>query len=467
MKRKILCLLSLALLLMMAGCEFKLFKSADELYTRPQLPHDYQELENTIKTVKSSLTQNGMSAEDLTPLSGSNPSAVQLLDLDGDGKEEAAAAFFRVATTEDSGSRPLQIYIFRKDADGNYDIAYNMEGEGNNIDSIYYEDLDGDGRKEVIVGWQLTTRVNVLSVYALGPTEPTEPTELIHATYNESYSLVDLDGDGLKEVTVVQRDDSGENLSRVEYYCYQEGVLTMTSSASLSQNVLDVVAVRSGLLADGVPALYVTSSCEGGQVTDIFTCSQGSLTNITLNSESRVSNDALRDYTEVSATDINRDGVLEIPVALALPKVTEDSALTYRVIYWRQFNSTGKAAVACLTYHSVDSGDSGWYLVLPSEWDGQIMVERDDSEYYRGERAVVFYYRNGGIGAPQPFLTIYKLTGSNRNIRAAMGEREVLWTDDETVVYAAEFIQGDWDCGLDMDQLKARFNRYMEEWSTT
>lgn len=465
MKRWFLGLLgAVVLMTLLAGCEFKLFKSADELYTRPQLPYDYQELESTIKTVKSSLTQNGMSAEDLTPLSGSNPSAVQLLDLDGDGKNEAAAAFFRVATTDDSNSKPLQIYIFRRGAGSSYEIAYNMGGEGNNIDSIYYEDLDGDGRKEVIVGWQLTTRVSVLSVYALGQAEPAE---LIHATYNESYALVDLNGDGYKEVSVIQRDDSGENLSRVEYYTYQEGVLTMTSSAQLSQNVLDVVAVRGGLLADGVPALYVTSSCEGGQVTDIFVCRDGILTNITMNPESRLSNDTLRDYTEVSATDINRDGVLEIPVALALPKVSADSAITYRIIYWRQFSSDGTASVACLTYHSVDSSDSGWYLVLPNEWDGQIMVERDDSEYYRGERAVVFYYRNSGNGSPQRFLTIYKLTGSNRNARAALGDREMLWTDDETVIYAAEFTEDGWDCGLNMDQLKARFNRYMKEWSTT
>lgn len=466
MKRKILCLVNAALLTLvtlLSGCEFKLFKSADELYARPQLPRDYQELENTIKTVKSSLTQNGMSAENLTPLSGINPSAVQLLDLDGDGRDESAAAFFRVATTDESASKPLQIYIFSREDDGKYAIACVLEGEGNNIDSIYYEDLDGDGQKEIIVGWQLTTRVNVLSVYALGGAEPAE---LIHATYNESYALVDLNDDGCKEVVVIQRDDSGESLNRAEYYCYQEGVLTMTSSAALSQNVLDVLTVRSGQLSDGVSALYVTSSCEGGQVTDVFACLNRNFTNVTLNPESRVSNDTLRDYTDVSATDINRDGVLEIPVALALPRVSGDSAVTYRVIYWRQFDSAGKSAVACLTYHSVDSNDSGWYLVLPGDWDGQIMVERDDSEYYRGERAVVFYHREE-TGEPQPFLTIYKLTGSNRNVRAAMGEREILWSDEESVVYAAEFTEGAWDCGLNMSQLKARFNRYVKEWSTT
>lgn len=460
MKGRFLYLLTVVCLMaLLSACEFKLFSSVDELYARPQLPQDYQKLQATISAAKSEL-----GADDLTPLSGSNPSAVQLLDLDGDGRDEAAAAFFRSASVEDT--KPLKICVFQKQSDGSYTMACLMEGEGNNIDTIYYEDLDGDGWKEVIVGWQLTSRASVLSVYALGQAD--EPTELIHATYNESYALLDLNGDGCKEVLVIQGDDGGETSGRVEYYSFQDGVLTMTSTAALSQNVSDVVTVRSGTLTDGVPALYVTSDCDNGQVTDIFIWQSGVLTNITMDPESRVSNSTLRDYAEVSATDINKDGVLEIPVALALPKVSADSAATYRVIYWRQFDSAGKAAVACLTYHSVDSGDagSGWYLVLPSEWDGQITAERDDSNYYRGERAVVFYYR-GGEGEPQPFLTIYRLTGSNRNGRAALGSREVLWTDEETVIYAAEFTDCDWDCGLNMDQLKARFNRYTMEWSTT
>ena len=92
--------------------------------------------------------------------------------------------------------------MFRIGSDGNYNIAYTLEGEGNNINSIEYEDLDGDGSREVVVSWQLAARANVLSVYSLGPTGPRE---LIHTTYNKSYVLGDLNEDGRRELGAGRR----------------------------------------------------------------------------------------------------------------------------------------------------------------------------------------------------------------------------------------------------------------------
>ena len=435
---------------LLCGCSFKLFKSAEDLYARPQLPEAYQQLENTINTVKSALD-----AEDATPISGANPSAIQLLDLDGDGQEESAAAFFRANAADDP--LPLKIYFFRKASGGEYNVSYVLEGEGNNIYSIAYEDLDGNGRKEVIVSWQLTTQANVLTVYSMSPAGVVE---LLRVTYNESYNLCNLDGSGCRELVVVQRDVTGEGVGRADYYSVQEGLLTLTSSAPLSENVTDVLAVRSGQLAGQTPALYVTSECPTGQITDIFTLRDGMFTNITLNGDSRLSNDTLRDYTSVSVTDINQDGVLEIPVALVLPNVSGESSSTYRVIYWRQFDAAGDPTVVCTTYHNVTDG---WYLVLPSQWDGQILLERDDRQNYRGERAVVFYHRDEG-GTPEKFLTIYYLTGDSMESRTTIGNRKML-TSTGVAAYSAEFPADGWDCGLTMDQIRERFRLIAKEWS--
>ena len=126
-----------------------------------------------------------------------------------------------------------------------------------------------------------------------------------------------MNGDGLRELVVIQRDDTGESYSRASYYTYQDGMLVMTSEAALSANVNDVTSVRTGVLAGQTPAIYVTSDCEGGQVTDILAYQDGGLVNVTINQDSGISNYTLRSYTGVSVTDINNDGVLEVPVALA------------------------------------------------------------------------------------------------------------------------------------------------------
>ncbi len=438
------------LALLLSGCGVAVFRGAEDLFAQPRLPERYNNLSETIQSVMSSIN-----AEQTTPLSGSNTSAIQLLDLDGDKTEEAAAAFFRSNAVDDP--QPLKIYLFRVDSDGTYQVAYTIQGEGNNINSIYYEDLNGDGAKEVVVSWQLTARANVLSVYAL---ELHETEELARTTYNESYDLSDLNGDGIKELMIIQRDDTGEDHSQVSYYAYENETLMLASTANLSENVTDVSTVRTGVLAGQVPALYVTSECEGGRVTDIFACRDGLFCNVTLSADTRVSNNTFRSYTDINVIDINNDGVLEIPVSQTLPNVDPESTATYWLTYWRQFDLDGDWTLSCITYHSSD----GWYLLIPSDWDGQIAVERNDSESYRGERAVLFYHQTRS-GKMVHFMTVYRLTGNNRVAWAAMGDRELLLSTD-SAAYSVEFFRDEWDCGLSVDQVRERFQLITTEWST-
>ena len=439
-------------MLLLSGCGVSLFRSAEDLFVQPQLPEEYKNLNATIEQVKSSLD-----AEQTAPLTGSNTSAIQLLDLNSDGEEEAAVAFFRSNSSDDP--QPLKIYIFRMGSDGTYQIAYRIQGEGNNVGSIAYRDLDGDGILEVVVSWQLANRVYVLSVYALGPAEATE---LVHSTYNESYVLADLNGDGLRELVVIQRDDTGESYSRASYYTYQDGMLVMTSEAALSANVNDVTSVRTGVLAGQTPAIYVTSDCEGGQVTDILAYQDGGLVNVTINQDSGISNYTLRSYTGVSVTDINNDGVLEVPVALALPSVRASSETTHWIIYWRQFDALGHATVACITYHSTEDG---WYLILPAWWEDKITVSRGNE--LSGTTGYVFS-RWDAIQEPlEEVFTIYEFTGYDRDevIQNAGVELTVLGEKGETT-YVAQIADGELAAQITGEQLQRWFHFVLTDWNT-
>lgn len=79
------------------------------------------------------------------------------------------------------------------------------------------------------------------------------------------------------------------------------------------------------------------------------------------------------------------------------------------------------------------------------------MITLAKSNIVSGERATTFYYwKDQDPGAaPQEFLTIYKLTGPNRETRSRTGDRFVLMADGDSTIYAAEFKSCDWDCGLD------------------
>ena len=172
-QRMLTAAVGLLLLLSASGCGFSF--SPTDLYSLPQLPEEYTELNSSL----NQLLESG--AEYAAPVSGSNIQPVQLEDLDGDGEEEALA-FFRNSADE----KPLKIYIFTAGKQG-YEQAAVIEGTGTSIYSIAYEDLDQDGRKELLVGWRVNTDLLALSVYTL---RSGEPEELVQGTSYVKYAVI-------------------------------------------------------------------------------------------------------------------------------------------------------------------------------------------------------------------------------------------------------------------------------------
>ncbi len=213
-----------------------------------------------------------------------------------------------------------------------------------------------------------------------------------------------------------------------------------------------------------MPAIFAASTYgENGRITDVFISRDGKLENVTLDPETGESGETVRYYTAVAARDINGDGVTEIPqpVPLADYKVTGDT-VNFWLIRWRQFNSAGEARTVFTTYHNERDG---WYFILPDEWEGKLTLSRSDLPG-GGERAVTFSYWEGSEEVePKPFLTIYRLTGTNRLTRAKSGSRFLLIppATGDAAVYAAAFRDG-WDCGLTEDEVRQRFAIIKTDW---
>lgn len=447
--RKILALGLLFGLLALAasGCGFQ---TVDNLYALPALAKEYAGLQSNIDA-----TMRELGAEYAVINYGSNTSTIQLLDLDGDGSQEAAAVFLRVTNASDE--RPLRVCVFRRTGEDDYRQVYTLEGEGSSINSVAYEDLTGDGNQEMIVSWQMGAGVHILAAYALNQTDSNE---LLRETYNGTYLTADLDQDGDREIVVFQQDGSGNGNDRAEYYDFQDGSMVMATSALLSQGMRGVVSAKASRLAGGKPGVYVTLDLGKGQVTDVLTLVDGALVNLTRETDGGVSRSTYREYTEVGPTDIDGDGVLEIPDPRLLPPLDPESDSPQYLIHWRQFDSRGRSSVRCVTYHCTADG---WYLTLPGGWEGQITAARDDSLSGRGERAVVFYHRSRG--EYQPFLTVYRLTGNNRQARASLSDRFTFAGSDSSTIYCASFDPSVWSGGTDEDDLKGRFSIITAEWS--
>ena len=433
----ILAAVGMCLLLAAGGCGFSL--SPEDLYSLPQLPEEYTELNIRLNQVMES------GAEYAAPVSGNNIQPVQLEDLNGDGEEEAVA-FFRNAADE----RPLKIYIFTPRGQS-YEQAAVIEGTGTSIYSVAYEDLDQDGWKELLVGWRVNTDLQALSVYTL---HSGEPEELISGISYVKYAVGDLNGDELEELVVLRSDQDGNGLA--DYYCWQEGTLQPRISARITSTMAELSQqgrVKNGTLADGTPALFVTGVEESSvMATDILAVRNEELVNILLSDVTGVTSE-VAPFCALYPEDINGDSVTEVPhpVATAAGAAEDDSA-SHR-IDWYAFSSDATSSIALRTYHSMEDG---WYLVLPDSWIGQVMFSRTVGT---DENTVTFSYRQGGTEDLREFLRISRLTGSGREARAARGGRMILRRQPE-VIYTAEFLDADggWDYAMDEEELREAFN---------
>ncbi|MCI2057791.1 MAG: VCBS repeat-containing protein [Oscillibacter sp.] len=431
------------------GCAFRFAASPDDLYALPQLPAEYTELNDLIQK----LIDGG--AEYAAPASGTNIQPVQLVDLDGDGQEEALA-FLRKSADE----RPLKIYIFAK-TEQSYKQAAVIESSGTAINSVAYNDLDQDGRPELIVGWKVGTELQALTVYTA---RGREPQELMRTNYVR-YAVTDLNGDQHREIVVLHSDDEGSGVA--DYYTWQKDTaLERTSTARISMTMAELSnmgRVKTGTLQGKIPALFVTGVSDSNEeITDVLIARGGELTNPVLSDRTGVSTEIYR-FVSLYPTDINGDGITEIPAPRReslRPGSTGPGQNC--LVDWKSYTSAGESKAAESTYHNMDDG---WYLVLPDTWSGKIGVARTQPN--ANETAVTFFTRGDAGSVPQEFLKIYTITGSNRAVNAARGNRFLLVRQAETI-YAAELLNqdGTWQSGVTEDSLRGRFNLITSEWTS-
>ena len=326
-----------------------------------------------------------------------------------------------------------------------------IEGAGSSIESIDYEDLDGDGWMEAIVGWGMGGDLKMLEIYTL---KGFQVASIAAADYSR-YLTDDMNGDGRRELMAVRRGSVDASGSVTLYAVAGDGE-TSFATEKLSAGLDGITKLAVGALKDKPCALFVEGSCQGGLVTDILTYEDGVLKNITLDPATGVSQGTLRSST-AAFQDLAGDGSCLIPIPRTLPAQGET---VYRVLDWYGYNSRGKRTIVTTTYHNYSDS---WYLILPESW-GEISLRREDSDV--GERAVIFSFWNGEGQPVTDFLAIYTLSGENREELAAREGRSEIHSGGETI-YAAELrlSREEWPEAPDMAWLRQNFRPIYAEWA--
>ena len=418
----------LLVLLMLTGCYS--FNSM-ELYALPQRSREYRELQTAVETALGSGSYSA-------PLAGANRQVIQQADLDGDGLDETLV-FCKM-----EGERPLKVLILRRTEDS-YALAWTLEGDGTAFDSVQYAQIDGQPGMELLISRRIGEQVQqFLSVYTL---TDGAALELMSSGYT-AYTVVDLDGNQRSDIFVLRANSDGPR-AYAELWRFQDGELRKDAEASLSTRAEDVKRMLTGDVAPGVPAVFVASAYdESNLITDVFALSGNSFTNISQNAESGQSAQTVRNYY-VYSTDIDGDGLIELPNTLPLTAQAGDPASEnqYRII-WYNLNPDGSRTEKMSTYHNFGEG---WFLYLPEAWCQELFVTKNRAENGPAGTELSLLSPDG---TRSPLVSVYVFNGEQA-LSMSRADGRFLLTQRGDVCYAALLNEA---AGLEPEELKARFS---------
>ena len=418
----------LGLVWVLAGCGMD--NSVEDMFALPRIPDEYTGLSQQIEE----LVAQGY--EYAPPTIGQNIQAVQMEDLNGDGIQEALV-FFRKSGDE----KPLKILVFEKLGES-YELLCTVESSGNSIDCVYYEDLTGDGRNELVVGWKISSTVQSVAVYNIGR----EAIPLMSSGYTR-FVVQELNSYDPPGLFVMRSDSDGAPVAEV--YTWQTNILAVSYRCGLSSTMSDLArgSVVKGTLTGGKPAVFITGVNDNGNaVTDILAWENtGTVVNVAVD-ESTGKTNVIQAYRQLIPQDVDEDGVTEVP----FPNWWDSGTDT--LTSWRQYSRTGADHLVAQTYHC-QSG--GWYFQFPQNWWSCVTIET--AETVAGENQVLVFVNDTEV------MALYTITNDNRESRAALGDRFVLWRQPSTI-YAAELYEAAAMYGMDAQEAKECFHLMGSVW---
>lgn len=342
------------------------------LMEAPKLPDDQQEIRELLKHLLKPDAR-------LTAVNnGTNKNAIQFIDLDQDGHEEAIVNYIL-----ENDSAPLRCLILKKGSKG-WETVGEAKGIGYSIDRIDYQDITGDGQKEIIIGWQLGDLMTKgVSVYRLYD----DNLEEVFVDYYEEMVVGDLDLDKLKELVLIKRDR--ENLeAKAQLFKYRDNQIRLVDEVEMDGTVNGYFNIVMGFAKHNQKGIFIDSGLGAHSAqTELIVIQEGKLKNIFFDPQKGVDNKLFKPYSTVSI-DIDNDGIVEIS-NLREPVGYEDAAMA--AIPWIEtwYKWDGKDdLVPCLESYS--NYIMGLRFYFPDKWDERITINTVYKDQKDG--SIIFSY---------------------------------------------------------------------------
>ncbi len=350
------CVLLVAVMLLLTACSFT--NSDPEAFMRP--PKLYGEQKGIQEALESKVGKNFILK---SPKTGNYRSAFVMSDFDQDGKDEVITFYSKL-----SESAVVHFMILDKVGD-QWETTYSAVGNGTDINSVTFEDLDGSGKKEIIISWDSATSSTEkeISIYKYNAQDALE--NIYEDIYTEMV-MRDMTGNGTMNLLLFNLNTS-ERTSKVRMLALQDGKIKEVGAADMDGNVTQYAALSTK--SDEMPPTVYVDSYKGDSkmITEIIHWSNNRLLNVFYNATDKSTNLTERNVL-LTCRDIDEDGQLEIPGEYPMVGADkEERAL--KLTKWSQHVEGQLKPVS----YSVVNRPEGYIFVYPLEWLDTVTVVSD------------------------------------------------------------------------------------------
>lgn len=350
------------------GCMFDVQNA--EIMRPPKLPTELE----SVKTALFDFYGGGLRL--MNPSSGVLRAAIQFIDLNGDQQDEAVA-FFK----DENEQNALKAAILYKDENGGWETLAPIVGIGYDVDQVGFPDLNGDGNKEIVVGWLGGSSLSKgLSVYqandglaALGGGVGVYE-EIFREVYT-NFHIVDMDLDGADELVTFLL-SRPENRAEARLYTLDAEGVSRQDSVTLSSDAHRYERMISGLVEDGRYGIVLDASLTGGATfSEALVEIDGKL--IRRFGVSGSSENALTYRFDFRLTeDVDQNGWIEIPTLispLGYDRVAKRDVPW--ITQWNRWDGEENLIPVMKTY---DDQRLGFRVIMPLIWNDTVTLTRND-----------------------------------------------------------------------------------------
>lgn len=372
----------ISVVLLLAGCT-SLSLNGPDILNPPSAGGDRAKIQTLIEE------RSGGDYSFLYPVDGDHKSSVIFNDIDGDGDDEAIALY--------AAESKAHVLFAQKSRNG-FSFIADEELDASRVDRVDFADVNGDGRDEFIIGYtDISSPFSSLTIFTMGDTL---------ARYDMPYSysgyvIGDLTESGYDDILLLTLANVSGTAQAHLMTC-TDSDFSDIASCEMDLELSSYAKLVFGNISDSVRGAVVDGVKSSGEYTTQVICFDAA-TRTLMNPLYIFSGYSSTKRTSlISSSDIDRDGIIEIPVCSDMPYADgEDPDSVCRQVSWNSYDLGLMSLVPKKT--AVLCEDMNFMFHLNDERVGAVTAR------YTSDTAMSLYlweYADGTLSTTTKLLTI-------------------------------------------------------------